>query len=599
MFSSCTKDSGEGKIDPEAEGTGSLVLNINIAGGVGTRADETSTGLAKESRISELRIILYNSAGIAECIDSYYIYDNGDGTWDINGELENTGKLSIEGPDKTIKATFTQIKKQDYQLLVIANPVGLQKATLDPSDYYNNVYNLSLKKGHSVELFNAPYDLTAVAYGSIFTSYDPSSTYKYYYYETVLKCLTGISVYDPTYSSNRLENNISYQLNIMMLNADGLVQVAAADIAGSIEAANDKAAKVDIERAAAKVSVFNELGVLANGATISGDVNWAADIMSYHSYMLRQHAPIAGGGAESASTPRSQRYAKDTNYAGVSYERPGGSPTSDLVARNFYNIQTVLNNTSIQENSLFYRTANPSGTYNSPAHEWTYWDYLSENTMEAAEQHEDVTTRVLVRFNYVPGESQVIPITDGGSRSIAAGANYYSYKNKVVFRYADIQTIVSDGTQQGIADRLDGVQAVVTGLGQTDADEINGLLEELKTVLYDIYANTMLKTAFNLGFASPSSRKGASTNGFNFHYGGMNYYRVLIRHFDDSIEPSPMAYGRYGVVRNNVYKIVLTDVSGPGAGMIPAPKGPDDKIDPLKSKIKVADWTTTTLNYDF
>lgn len=53
---------------------------------------------------------------------------------------------------------------------------------------------------------------------------------------------------------------------------------------------------------------------------------------------------------------------------------------------------------------------------------------------------------------------------------------------------------------------------------------------------------------------------GFSKGGVSFYYKGYNYYSVFIRHF-----VGDGAYGRYGVVRGNEYRIKIVQIEGPGS----------------------------------
>lgn len=60
--------------------------------------------------------------------------------------------------------------------------------------------------------------------------------------------------------------------------------------------------------------------------------------------------------------------------------------------------------------------------------------------------------------------------------------------------------------------------------------------------------------------------------------GAPNYYYVPIRHFRDELQSESMAYGRYGVVRNSWYNLLLTSIKNYGTGEIPKDRPePDDK----------------------
>ena len=77
---------------------------------------------------------------------------------------------------------------------------------------------------------------------------------------------------------------------------------------------------------------------------------------------------------------------------------------------------------------------------------------------------------------------------------------------------------------------------------------------------------------------------------------GLNYYTYKIRH--DNEADGTMSFGKYGVVRNNSYRLTLNSVSGAGMPWYPAPGDdnhlPGDPIDQtagyLGISVSVGEW---------
>ena len=81
-----------------------------------------------------------------------------------------------------------------------------------------------------------------------------------------------------------------------------------------------------------------------------------------------------------------------------------------------------------------------------------------------------------------------------------------------------------------------------------------------------------------------------------FYQNGKNFYLLPIRHFSDAQQPKLEAYGRYGVVRNHLYKINITKVTSAGH---PTPVAPtdesNDKVDTyVSANITVMPWHVVT-----
>ena len=91
-------------------------------------------------------------------------------------------------------------------------------------------------------------------------------------------------------------------------------------------------------------------------------------------------------------------------------------------------------------------------------------------------------------------------------------------------------------------------------------------------------------------FSDPMGLEAYSSNGINFYKDGVNYYTVQLRHFtNDQLGNS--TYGRYGVVRNNVYILTIKSLSGVGTPIVdvPGPK-PNDGETSISADIQVLPW---------
>lgn len=599
MFPSCTKDHDGGKTDTGmGEGKRSLAVDVSIDGLKATRANTPSTGLAEESRIRSLNVVFYNSAGLAEYSDYYSLYyDEWNDAWNIYPHDGNISTLTYEGPDKPIKLFFSGLENKAYKLLVAANTDNLRDLYTD-YDFITSYYDAVRQTGHSMDIFSKPVNfLSAYLWDADPTPSNHTdmlaSLYGWfggYNYNTssAWNCLVGYYYeYNQIDDKEHFKDWVEGSVYLLMLNADGLFDVTQDKLFAKPEDAENNPIQLNIERAVAKVAVFDQLpDLLHNDATVNGEIHWAADIQSTKTYLLRQKAPLGGDrGAELPGSSRMYRYALDPNYDGVSGERTGGSSPAEA-AKNFARLSPEGISAGEYDN-LWFRQANPK--IEDPmddAHGWSYWDYLTENTMEADEQYEDVTTRLVLRLNYVPGDRQVITPASGTGGTIAGDASYYSYKNKLVFTVADMNAMAAAAD---IDQEIEDTKDAITG---SDAEKIKGLLDELKALLTD----SEVKTRFGNFTGTPAAA--VSYDGLNFHLNGMCYYYVPIRHFDDTIENTPMAYGRYGVVRNNVYKIVLSNITGPGSAIVPDPKGPDDKEPVVRSSVYVSDWDAKTLELD-
>ena len=113
----------------------------------------------------------------------------------------------------------------------------------------------------------------------------------------------------------------------------------------------------------------------------------------------------------------------------------------------------------------------------------------------------------------------------------------------------------------------------------------------------------------------------------NYHHAGQVFYTAIIRHFEDSeldpenelegwelksedylnipdsetVKGDKYLLGRYGMVRNNWYEVVVKTVTGPGDPIVPTPGNtPDDKPAKyyLDADINVLSWALRSHDYD-
>ena len=89
------------------------------------------------------------------------------------------------------------------------------------------------------------------------------------------------------------------------------------------------------------------------------------------------------------------------------------------------------------------------------------------------------------------------------------------------------------------------------------------------------------------------------SNNLKFYKDGINYFPVLIRHFGDDLVSAVGGYGRYGIVRNNVYKLNIQQIKSPGEPIVPEidPEDPDDKENSYVAfDVEVLPWVVREQN---
>ena len=372
---------------------------------------------------------------------------------------------------------------------------------------------------------------------------------------------------------------------------------------------------ISVERLTAKTTVENGLGdgshqVLGNGYVTfeNTDLSFALDNYNVSSYLCR-HLDAVGyermveSNAIESFAPLAYR-----TYWGVDINYDGGSGL------------TYANHSN--RNSIHWQTfadATPM--------------YCAENTFNVANMKDNCTTSVLVRLQLNNGGdfyttnvtgSDVIfqsPDYDLSEEGTSASSSFVRKRsNLVTYDGTDIATI-DDYLRQWLMEQSADLRAWVRDYAGNESKHLK------ITVSGD--AETGLATA-TLSQTAQSSGAGYTAfeaikptlqgllNGLTikFYDDGYCYYRVLIRHFDDTQTPwsstaemsgntTDKVYvatlpdtpdskylGRYGMVRNNWYNISINSVTHVGSPIIPPlTTNADDKVEQLlNATLRISGW---------
>ncbi|WP_459189035.1 Mfa1 family fimbria major subunit [Parabacteroides sp. APC149_11_2_Y6] len=246
-----------------------------------------------------------------------------------------------------------------------------------------------------------------------------------------------------------------------------------------------------------------------------------------------------------------------------------------------------------------------------------YSEYCLENTCNYNIMYKANVTRIIIKAKYYPnatnqsGGNNTFDMTDGTWWSFTSVAAHYSQKNL----FKQIAQWVTDQKIADFPQDLEGdnnIDAAEDGNGIVISSQSNGIsatltstngswsitLEKSRTNHYNLYAlsytpkngakvtmGDALKTTFQ-------NQKGEIQK----YDQGICYYEAFIRHFtndeggyDTTWSIGNDGYGvqqlgRYGVVRNNWYKLTLNSVKQPGEPTIP-----DDKEVPVDTETAYID----------
>ena len=314
---------------------------------------------------------------------------------------------------------------------------------------------------------------------------------------------------------------------ILMSNDRGLVKVTPNDMKAAANDAEHSPVAVNVDRILAKVYVGGTPD-LPDGVTFTS-TKWELNTTNKKTFIYRQFAKVATAvdnfveETMANNSDRLGRYAKDPNYLAGEFKAADFNYKKDV---------------------------------DNLANEWGFEDtkgqYCLENTMDAGQQLNDQSTSFILSGVWKPADHKGITFTAGQSFYDFMGFSFTFEKMK------EYIAIVNDNTK-------------------TDPDipeTAPGLKAALKALLAE--ANCPVNAAdgsFTKSFSSKSKIKG--------YLNGVCYYQTnLIRHFDNTLSSKDMGYGRYGVVRNNIYKISIKKISRIGEPTI-VPEKPDPN-DPTK-----------------
>lgn len=376
-----------------------------------------------------------------------------------------------------------------------------------------------------------------------------------------------------------------------MSNAEGLATVTEAsmrptkeeaeaapfkDLANGVEANGIK-----VDRAVAKVFVGGTPTVVppSLGATVE-ILGWTLDVTNRKLFWMRNFAKMVDvkdvfvPETKLINSSRWERYAKDPNF------------TSKDADANEYNYIVAPNATKTTrfvlagESPEFMSTVIPTEEMTPASYEDAKGQYVLENTMEPWAQYAAVTTRVIIKASFVP-------------KGYTKGESWYSFDNIKMKK-----------------DQFLGYVEMVKANPRVDlpAEAPTGLREAIKLASlnnkeHKFHDFTQDEAGNSYAMVFNNSNAGIDGKVLKFYKNAECYYAVKIRHFDDDqsskmdysfdVKTQDNGYGRYGVVRNNIYKLTLNTISQPGSPIVETPD-PDEKDDVddvwLSVKTEIMPW---------
>lgn len=360
------------------------------------------------------------------------------------------------------------------------------------------------------------------------------------------------------------------------------------------EAEDNPAASIYVERAVAKVTVTNSNTGSTGSSLTYAITGWTLDVTNTKSYIVRNVNGADWWGYRAATS-------NDYRFVG-----------SAAVAAGLYRTYWAYdpNYASLVEGDF----TKLEGTTPASLTEVGKNAYCLENTFNVANMNQNQTTRVIVAAKLTmtgAEESGDFYILDNDKNTIFTKENAvnaikaeYLTNPAVVAALQDPTTGLNEGQSIGEADLTVNFDSKETTGGDLTVTEIT-ISEDRKSDFKGGEIPAVLKADGNNDIiAAVNAGKKVS-----YYKGGVAYYPVMIRHFDnyqtpwDNVEYNNNGneyLGRYGVLRNNWYNIDVTAIKTIGSADVPDVYGtPDDPMESwISVEINVLSWAKRIQSVD-
>lgn len=597
VLGSCSSEDviDNGGQGPVAQGEkGYVSFAINLPTTPSTRAnDEFDDGAAYEYNVNDATLLIFN--GDSEDDAKFY------GAYNLtlgNAELEGGVNDNITTTHKAI-ASFVKPRGKVYALVIVNKGDVLTGSEKD--GWYLNDTKLTDQM-----TFNW-FRTTAQTLG---VSRLASTTGKGNFFMTNAPLYTQPgNLTDPTGGTGK---------------AVTLTEIPSASIYPTQSEAESKpATSIYVERAVAKVTVTANDGKgsgdvsVGTGTTIPYELSgWTLDITNQQSYIVRNVKDASWWGYKSSYCTKND----------VAYRFVGSANVSANLYRTYWAYDPNYSSYEDEFNMLQGTTPTSLTKVGGNA-------YCLENTFNVANQNQNQTTRVIVAATLKGGDDFCILNNDKTTLYkkedvIKAIKREYLDNSTVVAALKDPETGLKGGSDNVIGE---GDLTVTFSHGGTEMTEqqflnggtnaLGGDLTVAKIQINDGSASKFkggnIPTVLTPGGEGNADIIAAVNNGkkVSYYKGGVAYYPVMIRHFDEDQTPwtaegktesypEPNAeanwLGRYGVLRNNWYEINVTGIKSIGSADVPDVDGTPD--DPLESwisvEINVLSWAKRSQNVE-
>lgn len=563
MLGACSSEDG---IDNGGQGTvlpgekGYISLAINLPTTPSTRAnDDFDDGLEAEYKVNDATLLIFNGTDEGTAVFS--------GAYDLGSMTPTSvgGNITVS---YNVTQEITKPGAGNVYALVVVN-----KGNVLTNDGEWKLKGESLTGKTFNDLRTTAQTLTASELASV-TSDAEGSFF-----------MTNAPLY--TKPGGITDPNGGNAVTLTKINTENIYSTQA-------EAEDNPAASIYVERAVAKVTVTNSNTNSGQSGLTYEVTGWTLDVTNTKSYIVR-NVNGADWWSYKAATSNDYRFVGSAAVAAGLYRTYWAYDPNyaSLVEGDFTKLEgtTPASLTGVGKNA-----------------------YCLENTFNVANMNQNQTTRVIVAAKLTMAgaeESGDFYILDNDKNTIFTKENAvkaikaeYLTNPAVVAALQDPTTGLNGGQSIGEADLTVNFDSKETTGGDLTVTEIT-ISDDRAGDFKGGEIPAVLKAEGNDDIiATVNAGKKVS-----YYKGGIAYYPVLIRHFDDTqanwnndeYNNNGNDYlGRYGVLRNNWYNIDVTGIKTIGSADVPDVYGtPDDPMESwISVEINVLSWAKRSQSVD-
>lgn len=588
MLGSCSKDAidnGGNGASWNENGEGYISLAVNLPTGSGSRANgDFADGEGKEYAVKDAILMLFSNTTDNEAGATFKsAYNLNLGNWENNSseQITSTARIVQKINEITDENIYALVVLNANGVLTVTENAGIKvngndwtASTLaDLNDKVADVTGKGTWSGTGYLMSNSPLYSAKVESGS------PTGK------SSTLAKIDGTKIY-PTYE----------------------------------EAAENPAGSIFVERAQAKVQVFDKTKTTSNINTFTITAsdgtpvtyyytlnNWEIDNYNTQTTLTRKFTDTWAGYSNSLLTAANYRFVDDEEVkTGFGYRTYWGEDV------NYANDDTDPALTT-QQKSATPTVDNAFGNY----------EYCFENTTSSNQPNADELTRIIVKaqlgkedgayadFFTVNDDRSIIYINDAnnaGDGSIQKRIKSYLLNDSGVEEAINKAQPTNDFTEANLTVTLNmsnsGILNNKDNITVTLADNIDGI---------DADEKVAIETAIKEALYSEDEQVVTNKINFNYYKDGVCYYDAYIRHFDETEAPlenkttratantdDQDLLGRYGILRNNWYVLNVNSVKGIGDSTVPVvPSEPVDKEELyLSVEINIMPWVMREQDVD-